>query len=80
MNNCNHILFLVKTDVDYSRSNLSTTMGTYSNSYEAVDNSIHAVVVCAYCGHVRKLYADGRVVVVKDFGEVSYYKNDTTIP
>lgn len=31
----------------------------------------HAVVVCAYCGQVRHVYADGKIDIIKQDGETS---------
>ena len=31
----------------------------------------HTVVICAYCGQVRRLWCDGRIEVVKEYGSIS---------
>ena len=40
---------------------------TFFNIKNDVD---HAVAACIYCGQVRHLYADGRVLIVIETGEV----------
>lgn len=37
--------------------------------------SDHARIVCAYCGHVRDVYRNGEVHILKENGEI---KNKTT--
>lgn len=38
-----------------------------------------ATVVCLFCGQVRQLYHDGRVLITKEFGEVKKaYANGNT--
>lgn len=40
------------------------------NILSQIDGSIHTVIGCIYCGQIRKLYDDGRVMVTKEEGEV----------
>ena len=55
---CDHQLFVTKIDTDRDANK------------KVLPNTTHATIVCAYCGHVRKLYTDGTVVVEKEYGEV----------
>jgi len=76
MTNCNHRFVLVKTDVDYTNEvnptvPSQTSAGGSSSHLIEVPNSIHAVVVCAWCGHVRHVYANGNIKVIKEHGETT---------
>ena len=75
MTNCNHQFVLVKRDVDYIYKvnpvppTQTASISKLSSHPEEVPNSIHAIVVCAWCGHVRHVYANGNIKVIKDHGE-----------
>lgn len=68
---CDHDFFNIKLDVDYSSP--STTQGTYPINYTA-----HAVVGCIYCGQIRKIYADGRVIIEIEEGIIERKRNGTS--
>ena len=55
---CDHEFFSVKNDVHYDGRG------------KQVPNSIHAVVSCVHCGHIRHLYADGVVEIVLEQGRI----------
>ena len=64
---CDHTFFHIKHDIEYDDQN------------NEMPNTIHAVVTCIYCGQVRHLYADGRVLIIKEEGEVKkVYGNGNT--
>lgn len=45
------------------------------------DPQTHAIIACYYCGQVRHVYEDGRVLIVKEEGEVKKaygHSNPTT--
>ena len=55
--NCDHNFFKVKDDIDYIDE-------------QPKPNSAYVLVVCVYCGHVRRVYMDGSIVIVKEGGVV----------
>ena len=58
MRYCDHTFFNIKSDVNYEKA-------------KELPNSIHAIVACVYCGQIRHLYADGRVLIIKEWGEIT---------
>lgn len=38
-----------------------------------------STLVCAYCGHTRNVYSDGRVIVVREQGEVSRLNTSSNV-
>ena len=58
--NCSHEFVVTKLDVDYGAD------------AQPLYNSAHCVVVCLYCGQVRKVYSTGKVLVEKQEGEIQW--------
>lgn len=66
MTNCNHQLFKVCSDHEELRKDPNSTSAHFDPT-----PYMYAVVVCAYCGHVRHVYANGTIKIVKEYGETT---------
>lgn len=64
---CYHGFFRIGEDVDYENG-------------KEVGRSIHAVAACIYCGQVRKVYADGRIVITVEEGKITREFKDGEAP
>lgn len=61
---CDHDFFNIKLDVDYNPSTLAP-----------LNSSAHAVVGCIYCGQIRKIYTNGRIIIEVDEGIIERKRN-----
>jgi len=65
MTNCNHQFIKVCSDHNKNYQDKNST------SQYQVEEKMYAIVVCAWCGHVRHVYANGDIKVIKDHGETT---------
>jgi len=64
MTYCNHLFIKVCSNHESPKQDPNNTSAYFDST-----PYLYAVVVCAWCGHVRHIYADGTIKIIKEHGE-----------
>lgn len=66
MTHCNHSFVKVCSDHGSFKNDPNSTSAHFDPT-----PYMYAVVVCAWCGHVRHVYADGTIKIIKEHVETN---------